>query len=63
MFTTHGAGPAIPYVLCANAEVEAQYIVFEIERLYRLSLGLLKLKDFAILLRTNAMSRPIEQVY
>ena len=62
-WTANGAGLS-PVLLQAGSSMdEAQIVATEIERQYRNAKGLLRLEDFAVLLRTNAMSQPFEKVF
>jgi len=59
LWTADGPGVAIDYILCADDEDEARTVVDRIlTDCFRDGLGY---RDFAILFRTNAQSRPFEE--
>ncbi|KAG8921353.1 hypothetical protein FRC02_000289 [Tulasnella sp. 418] len=60
LYTSHASGSTPVLRLTANEHAEADFISGEIKRLMAYSGGMLDYNDFAILLRYNALSRPIE---
>jgi DNA helicase-2/ATP-dependent DNA helicase PcrA len=60
---THSMGQRPVLRKLPNAKFEADWIITEIKRLIALSGGMLSLSDFAILLRTAALSRNIEAAF
>ncbi|KAG8988616.1 hypothetical protein FRB90_002650, partial [Tulasnella sp. 427] len=63
LFTSQPSGPK-PFIrLCRNEHEEADHIVDEMRRLIAYSGGMLNWSDFAVLLRYNALSRPIESSF
>lgn len=60
---THSIGQRPVLRKLPTAKAEADWIIAEIKRLLALSGGLLKLTDFAILLRTASLSRNIEAAF
>ncbi|KAF2132189.1 UvrD-helicase-domain-containing protein [Dothidotthia symphoricarpi CBS 119687] len=61
LVATHGAGEQPTLRHLANANVEAKWIVDEIQRTKVLSGGLLNYNDYSILLRSAALSLSIER--
>ncbi len=61
LITSHSTGLPVLLKLCPSAPAEASFVAQEIKRLIAHSGGMLGHSDFAILLRYNALSRPIEQ--
>ncbi|KIO28354.1 hypothetical protein M407DRAFT_22412 [Tulasnella calospora MUT 4182] len=63
LFTIQPSGPK-PFIRsCRNEHEEADHMADEIKRLMAYSGGMLNWTDFAILLRYNALSRPIESAF
>ncbi|KAG8904046.1 hypothetical protein FRC01_008886, partial [Tulasnella sp. 417] len=63
LFTSQPSGPR-PFIrLCRNEHEEADHMADEIKRVMAYSGGMLNWNDFAILLRYNALSRPIESAF
>ncbi|KAK4688393.1 ATP-dependent DNA helicase UvrD/PcrA, partial [Tremellales sp. Uapishka_1] len=60
LFTAHPNSTAVPLKLFSTPVIEASFIAMEIKRLIAYSGGVLNHDDFAVLLRTNALSRNIE---
>ncbi|KAG8900161.1 hypothetical protein FRC01_010251, partial [Tulasnella sp. 417] len=63
LFTSKPSGPRPFIQLCQNEHDEADHMADEIKRVVAYSGGMLNLNDFAILLRYNALSRPIESAF
>lgn len=61
LVATHGAGEYPTLRHLANANIEAKWIVDEIQRTKVLSAGLLNYNDYSILLRSAALSLSIER--
>lgn len=61
LFTSNTDGTQVVLKQTTTADGEARFIAEEIQRLIAHTGGCLKYNDFAILLRSNAMSRSIEQ--
>ena len=62
-WTANGAGLTPVLLQAGSTAEEAEMVASEIERQYRNANGLLRLNDFAVLLRTNAMSQPFERAF
>lgn len=60
LYTSHAEGLPVTLKPLPNPSLEASYIAEEIKRQIAYSGGMLNHGDFAILLRYNALSRPIE---
>lgn len=56
----HDAGTMPSYMIMPDSHAEGRFIVQEIKRMLTLSCGMLKPSDFAILVRTARLTRPIE---
>ncbi len=63
LWTMHPAGPPVVFLETESPEAESKAIADEITRVLRLSGGTLMLSDFAVLIRTNAMSANIEKAF
>lgn len=63
LWTSNLHGPSVPLMHLEDPQQEALQIAQEVERACRLSDGLLTFADFAVLLRTNAMSSVFEQTF
>ncbi|KAG8981096.1 hypothetical protein FRC05_003996 [Tulasnella sp. 425] len=63
LFTSQPSGPRPFLRSCRNEHDEADFMADEIKRLIAYSGGMLNWNDFAILLRYNALSRPIESAF
>jgi DNA helicase-2/ATP-dependent DNA helicase PcrA len=61
LYTDKGRGLPINVLEAYNEQEEGQYVVDEIQRL--VAQGLCRLSDCAVMYRTNAQSRPIEDVF
>jgi DNA helicase-2/ATP-dependent DNA helicase PcrA len=61
LYTDKGRGLAINVFEAYNEQEEGQYVVDEIQRLA--TQGLCRLSDCAVMYRTNAQSRPIEDAF
>ncbi|KAG9030179.1 hypothetical protein FRB95_004272 [Tulasnella sp. JGI-2019a] len=63
LFTSEGNGSPPVLQSCYNEHAEADFIADEIKRMMAHSGGMLDWNDFVILLRYNALSRPIESAF
>ncbi|KAG8879898.1 hypothetical protein FRB97_001316 [Tulasnella sp. 331] len=63
LFTSEGKGSIPVLRSCHNEHAEADFIADEIKRMMAHSGGMLDWNDFVVLLRYNALSRPIESAF
>ena len=61
LWTENEAGEKISYAACADPLEEARYVAERIQRL--VSSGGYRLRDIGVFFRTNAQSRPFEEVF
>ena len=63
LLPTHCSGERPVLRLLPSASIEAEWIVLEMQRSIALTAHLFTLRDFAILLRSASLSRPIESAF
>jgi DNA helicase-2/ATP-dependent DNA helicase PcrA len=63
LWTENSEGPKVAVIQLLSAEQEALFIASEMVRLINASKGLLEFSHFAVLVRTNMLTRVLEQTF